>query len=184
MGKGKKRNNKNSTTTLHSDNEDDRASMVSGCTTNTARTNMSRKSGASSMMAKLAAEIEEFDLEDIESQIHYGIEMLGNGNKNKNKQGLDVLLFCLRNNYSVDTVRKNWQTITSACYRILKGQKDELCEKACYILGICCFYLDGDDGGAFYSELVDVLESFCREEQSHHKTVGKFDKWNFIEWLE
>ena len=135
------------------------------------------------MMAKLAAEFEDFDIEDVKSQIQFAVDLLGNSNKSKNKQGLDVLLYCLRGNYSVYSVRENWQTISSACYRVLRGQKDDLCEKACYILGIVCFYLEEEDGMAFYKELVDVLEGCCREEQSHHKSIGKFDKWSHIGWL-
>lgn len=129
------------------------------------------------MMAKLAVEFEDFDIDDVESQIQFAVENLGNSNKTKVKQALDVLLYCLRGNYSVDAVRDNWRTISSACYRVLKGQKDELCEKSCYILGILCYYVEDE---AFYTELVETLEGYLREEQSHHKTVGKFDAWSHM----
>jgi len=129
------------------------------------------------MMAKLAVEFEDFDIDDAESQISFAVENLGNSNKAKVKQALDVLLYCLRGNYSVDPVRDNWRTISSACYRVLKGQKDELCEKSCYILGILCYYVEEE---GFYTELVETLENHLREEQSHHKTVGKFDAWSHM----
>jgi len=129
------------------------------------------------MMAKLAVEFDDFDMDDVESQISFAVENLGNSNKTKVKQALDVLLYCLRGNYSVDAVRDNWRTISTACYRVLKGQKDELCEKSCYILGILCYYVEEE---GFYTELVETLEGYSREDDANHKTVGKFDAWSHM----
>lgn len=115
------------------------------------------------------------NLLDVDDILEQGLDLIESSTASKQKVGLDYLLTGLRKTGGECFVHKNYNSIASCCFRILnQNKREEFCKKACYILGILCYYeLSNEED--YYNELSKIFDEKISEDNTNKQ---KYDYWS------